>query len=100
MAVYNNYQLSILKQLQQLMPKKRFIVANMGLPYLYANTPNVNSYILSYSWRNESQDAIARTILGKLQPVGHLPVTIPGYFKTGYGLSYTDKKQMAQKTAR
>ncbi len=94
----NNYHLSLLTQLMGRLPNKKFIVVNMGSPYLFNRTAKVSGYILSYSSREEAQRAAAETLLGLSKPSGKLPVSIPGHFKIGYGLTYNREEALAAKT--
>jgi beta-N-acetylhexosaminidase len=99
-AIINNHQLNLLTQVMSRLPDKKFIVVNMGSPYLFSRTSKVSAYILSYSSREEAQRAAAETVLGLSKPSGKLPVSIPGHFKIGYGLTYNKEEAFAARQGK
>ena len=64
------------------------VVAAMRNPYDFVAFPGVDGYLAAYGARPVTIRALARVITGELQPRGRLPVTIPGHFRYGAGLTY------------
>jgi len=46
-------------------------------PYDIAALPAAPTYIASYSWASSAMQAVARVLLGEVNPKGRLPVHIP-----------------------
>lgn len=67
---------------------KPVIVISFGNPYLIRRFPDVDAYLTTYGYSNVSQEAGVETILGDFSPKGKLPITIPGLYDYGYGLTY------------
>jgi beta-N-acetylhexosaminidase len=64
-------------------------------PYDIAPLTQVPGYIASYSWTRPAMQAVARAMIGKLNPVGRLPVRIPAaddpnatLYPYGHGLGF------------
>jgi beta-N-acetylhexosaminidase len=64
-------------------------------PYDIAPLTQVPGYIASYSWTRPAMQAVARAVIGKLNPVGRLPVRIPAaddpnatLYPYGHGLGF------------
>ncbi len=64
------------------------IVVGLREPYELASFPEANAYVAAYNYRNCGFQAAADVIFGDVNPSGLLPVTIPGLYAYGYGLSY------------
>ncbi|MBO0857932.1 MAG: hypothetical protein J2P21_05650 [Chloracidobacterium sp.] len=62
-------------------------VISFGNPYLLAAIPNTPSYLLAYSPFPVSQRAAAKAVFGENEIGGRLPVTIPGFYPRGHGIS-------------
>lgn len=73
----------------QLLAIPRPVIA-VGLrdPYELAAIPGVTAYLAAYNYRNCGFAAAADAIFGDINPSGRLPVTIPGLYPFGHGLSY------------
>lgn len=67
---------------------KPVAVASMRNPYDIAAFPAVDANILTYGNLDVSVRALARALAGEVNPSGKLPVTIPGQYSFGHGLSY------------
>jgi beta-N-acetylhexosaminidase len=67
---------------------KPVVVVGLREPYELANFPGVNAYLAAYNYRNCGFQAAADVLFGDVNPSGLLPVTIPGLYAFGYGLSY------------
>ena len=69
------------------MPKP-VIAVGLREPYEFAAIPGVTAYLAAYNYRNCGFAAAADAIFGVVNPSGLLPVTIPGLYSFGHGLSY------------
>jgi beta-N-acetylhexosaminidase len=67
---------------------KPVVVVGIREPYELASFPGVNAYLAAYNYRNCGFQAAADVLFGDWNPSGLLPVTIPGLYSFGYGLSY------------
>ena len=82
----NSAQQQLVKELEQ--TGKKIIVASMRNPYDIMTFPEIDANILTYGFRPVSIKALAKALSGELSPKGKLPVTIPGMYPYGHGLSY------------
>ena len=62
------------------------IAISFGSPYLIREIPSVGTYVAAYGIQPVMQVAAASALFGESKFSGHLPVTIPGFFKRGDGL--------------
>ncbi len=67
--------------------KRNAIVISFGNPYLLQAIPNAPTYIAAYSPFPFSQRAAAKALLGEIEITGKLPVSLPGLYARGHGLS-------------
>ncbi|HEY8394605.1 MAG TPA: glycoside hydrolase family 3 C-terminal domain-containing protein, partial [Thermaerobacter sp.] len=68
---------------------KPVVVAAMRNPYDAAALPEeVDAYLATYGYQPVSIEALARVLVGEVDPGGRLPVTIPGRYPFGAGLGY------------
>ncbi|MCL5773661.1 MAG: beta-N-acetylhexosaminidase [Firmicutes bacterium] len=79
-------QVNIVRELQ--LEGKPFAVASIFNPYDIMQFDKIPAYIVSYGFRPVSLEALAEVVLGKFAPKGKLPVTIPGLFEYGRGLTF------------
>ncbi|MDQ0219884.1 glycoside hydrolase family 3 protein [Peribacillus cavernae] len=84
-----------MKMVNQIIEEVEAPVIALGIrnPYDIMAFPKVDAYLAQYSFRTASFEASAKTIFGKNNPTGKLPVTIPGnngnaLYPFGHGLSY------------
>lgn len=63
------------------------IVVAMRNPYDIEKFPAVKTYIVAYSFRECTMQAVAEVIFGVTKPGGKLPVSIPGMYACGSGLT-------------
>lgn len=66
---------------------KRVVAISFGSPYLLSSFPSVPAYLLAWGGAPVSQRAAARALLGLAGIDGHLPVSLPPYFRIGEGLT-------------
>ena len=62
-------------------------VIAFGSPYLVRQFPEVRTYAVTYGIEDVAQYAAAKVIFGEAPFRGHLPITIPGLFPLGSGIS-------------
>jgi len=67
---------------------KPVIIAGLREPYELASFPDVSAYLAVYNSRDCGFRAAADCIFGDASPSGLLPVSIPGSYPFGHGLSY------------
>lgn len=71
--------------------KNKVILNVFASPYaadLFKIGRNVKSVIVAYEDRAEAEIAVSRILVGKLNPTGHLPVSVGNRFPTGSGLKF------------
>lgn len=79
-------QATLVKELRAL--GRTVIVVGLREPYELASFPETNAYVAAYNYRDCGFQAAADVIFGTVNPSGLLPVTIPGLYSYGRGLSY------------
>lgn len=67
---------------------KPVVAAAMRNPYDVAAFPEVDAYAATYGFRGVNVRALARVLAGEVSPGGEFPVTIPGLYPYGSGLTY------------
>lgn len=67
---------------------KPVVVVGLREPYELASFPGVKAYVAAYNYRNCGFQAAADVLFGDVNPSGLLPVSIPGLYSFGHGLSY------------
>nr|WP_082686844.1 glycoside hydrolase family 3 protein [Bacillus sp. FJAT-27445] len=82
----NSAQQQLVKALQD--SGKQVIVAAIRNPYDLMAFPTVHAYLTTYGDRDVSIHGLARVLAGEVIPSGKLPVSIPGLYGFGTGLSY------------
>jgi beta-N-acetylhexosaminidase len=65
------------------------IAISFGNPYLLTAMPGVPAYMAAYSPHPVSQRAAARALSGTIDITGTLPVSLPGLYPQGHGLTVT-----------
>ncbi len=63
------------------------VVISFGNPYMLTAMPDAPSYLLAYSPFPFSQRATARALFGEIEIHGKLPVSLPGLYPRGHGLT-------------
>jgi beta-N-acetylhexosaminidase len=64
-------------------------VAAFGNPYLIRQFPNVGTYLVTYGVSDDLERAAARALLGTAPITGRAPISLPGFFRAGDGLTRT-----------
>ena len=72
---------------QMLATGKPVAVVAFGSPYLIRQFPEVKNYVVTYGIEDIAQNAAARAMFGEIPFSGRLPVSIPGIFEIGAGIT-------------
>ncbi len=67
--------------------RKPFVFALFGSPYVLQHLPELPSYILTYDTNPGSELAAVKAITGEIPFKGRLPVSLPGFYPVGEGLT-------------
>jgi len=70
---------------------KKTVVISFGSPYFLLHFPEVSAYACLYRNTVPAQEAAARAVFGEIDIEGRLPVSIPGLFLIGHGLTFKKK---------
>jgi beta-N-acetylhexosaminidase len=65
----------------------RVAVVAFGNPYLIRQFPSVGSYLVTYGVSDDLERAAARALLGTAPITGRAPISLPGFFRAGEGLT-------------
>lgn len=71
--------------------EKPLVVISFGSPYLLRNFPDVEAYLCAYRNAPAAHEAAAKAIFGEIEVRGKLPVSIPGLFPIGHGITLPKK---------
>jgi beta-glucosidase-like glycosyl hydrolase/CubicO group peptidase (beta-lactamase class C family) len=63
------------------------VVVSYGSPYLLRQFPELPAYVCAYGSAESSQRAAVAALFGEYAVAGKLPVTLPGLYPYGHGLS-------------
>lgn len=66
---------------------KKVLVVSFGSPYFLKHFPGVDAYMCAYRHASQAQEAAAKAVFGEIDTKGKLPVSIPGLYSVGHGLS-------------
>ena len=58
-----------------------------GSPYAAMSTPGLPAMLLTYDFADASEQSAVRALAGEISVGGTLPVTLPGLFPLGHGLT-------------
>ena len=67
------------------------IVISFGSPYFLRHFPDVDGYLCAYRWDDPAQEAAAKALFGEIDMTGRLPVSLPGLYPLGHGLTLYKK---------
>ena len=59
----------------------------LGNPYLLRQLPSAGTYLVTYGVSDDLERAAAKALMGQARITGKAPVSLPGYFRTGDGLT-------------
>ncbi len=72
--------------------KKPIVGISFGNPYLLQSFPGLRTYIVAYGDMPSLQQAVARALLGEIDVVGKLPISLPGLYPRGTGIQVKKNK--------
>ena len=78
---------SIATWIEELSRRHRTVVVAFGNPYLIGQFPSVGSFLAAYSVSDDLERAAANALLGRARITGRAPISLPGVFKRGDGLT-------------
>jgi len=67
--------------------RRPVVVVAFGNPYLLAQFPNVDAYVATYGVSDDLERSAVRALLGQAPITGRTPVSLPGLFRSGDGLT-------------
>jgi beta-N-acetylhexosaminidase len=67
------------------------VAVSFGSPYFLRHIPEVDAYLCLYKNTPETQAIAARALAGEMAVAGRLPVSIPGLYPIGHGLTLERK---------
>jgi beta-N-acetylhexosaminidase len=79
--------------IKQAAANSRVIVISFGSPYFLRHFPDVDCYLCAYRWTPQIQEAVAEALFGEIDIKGRLPVSLPGLYPLGHGLSLFRKNR-------
>ena len=71
--------------------KKKTLVVSFGSPYFLRHFPEVDGYLCLYRNTAQAQEVAAKAVCGEIEIEGRLPVSIPGLYPVGHGLTLKKK---------
>lgn len=78
-------QIKLLKDLSAM--NKPFVFVLFGSPYLLHHAPELPSYMLTYDVHPGAEIAAVKAIAGEIPIQGRLPISLPGLYPIGHGLT-------------
>ncbi|HET7706990.1 MAG TPA: glycoside hydrolase family 3 N-terminal domain-containing protein [Thermoanaerobaculia bacterium] len=78
-------QTELLKQLSAI--NKPFVFVLFGSPYLLHHIPELPSYMVTYDIHPGAEMAAVKAIAGEIPVQGKLPISLPGLYPVGHGLT-------------
>jgi len=69
----------------------KIVVLSFGSPYFLRHFPEVDAYLCLYRNTAQAQEVAAKAIFGEIDIEGRLPVSIPGLYPAGHGLTFQEK---------
>lgn len=71
--------------------KVKLLGISFGNPYLLQSFPGLKTYVVAYGDMPSLQQATARALLGEIDIVGKLPISLPGLYPRGAGIQLKGK---------
>jgi len=72
--------------------KMPIVGISFGNPYLLQSFPGLRTYLVAYGDMPSLQQAVARALVGEIDVVGKLPISLPGLYPRGTGIQVTKIK--------
>jgi beta-N-acetylhexosaminidase len=66
--------------------KTPIVGISFGNPYLLQSLPGLRTYLVAYGDMPSLQQAVARALVGEIDVVGKLPISLPGLYPRGTGI--------------
>jgi beta-N-acetylhexosaminidase len=66
--------------------KTPVVAISFGNPYLLQSFPGLRTYLVAYGDMPSLQQAVARALVGEIDVVGKLPISLPGLYPKGTGI--------------
>jgi beta-N-acetylhexosaminidase len=66
--------------------KTPVVAISFGNPYLLQSFPGLRTYLVAYGDMPSLQQAVARALVGEIDVVGKLPISLPGLYPRGTGI--------------
>src|SRR6185436_19896142 len=66
--------------------KTKLVGISFGNPYLLQSFPGLRTYLVAYGDMPSLQEATARALLGEIDVIGKLPISLPGLYPRGTGI--------------
>jgi beta-N-acetylhexosaminidase len=85
----------LLRNILNVAGRKTALIA-MGNPYVAQSFSNVENYLCTFSSATSSEIGAVKVLFGEAGTSGHLPVTLPGIAKRGFGLQQARTAMDAQ----
>ena len=63
--------------------KTPIVGISFGNPYLLQSFPGLRTYLVAYGDMPSLQQAVARALMGEIDIVGKLPISLPGFIREG-----------------
>ena len=84
--------IDLVKEEQQLLTdlmklKKPFVFTIFGSPYLLTQVPDLPTYLVAYEITPTAEMAAVKAITGEIPFYGKLPISLPGLYKIGDGIT-------------
>ena len=67
--------------------KKPLVYTSFGSPYVLTHLSDLPSYVVAYDIAATAEMAAVRAITGEIEFRGKLPISLPGLYPIGHGLS-------------
>ena len=83
--------IDLIRRLATLENGPAVVAVSFGSPYFLRHIPEVDAYLCLYKNTPETQALAARALTGEMAIGGHLPVSIPGLYPIGHGLTLERK---------
>ena len=78
--------------------KVKLLGISFGNPYLLQSFPGLRTYVVAYGDMPSLQQATARALLGEIDVVGKLPISLPGLYPRGTGIQVKAKSNLPAQT--
>jgi beta-N-acetylhexosaminidase len=80
------------KALNQLIAQKAPLIGiSFGNPYILMSFPSLKTYLVAYGDMPSLQTAAAKALLGQIDVNGRLPISLPGLYPRGAGITLAKK---------